>query len=281
AVPIMIVVTIFLFWLHNRSRDNLSKATVWLGIVAFISLIIFLPLLRVWMQQPQIFNYRTMTRLTNVEVGDSMASGWGLVGVFAKNVWDGLLMFNWDSGSIWVNTLPQTPSLDIVSGASFVIGVALVLVRYLEKRRWEDGFLLFGIPILMLPSTLVLAFPQENPAPNRAGGAAVVVFVLVALGLEAILRSIRQQTGGKTGQRVMITAGIFLALIAVNHNYGMTFDQFPKQYDAGSWNTSELGAVIEQVTDTVGSADQAWVVECWIPDQRFCHLAGRPGNHAG
>lgn len=278
AVPIMVVVTIFLFWLHNRSKENLSKATVWLGIITFVSLIIFLPLLRVWMQQPAIFNFRTMSRLTNLEVGDNMASGWSLLGVFWKNVWDGLLMFNWDSGNIWVNTLPHTPSLDLVGGAAFVLGVVLVLMRYLEKRRWEDGFLLFGLPVLMLPSTLVLAFPQENPAPNRAGGAAVVVFILVALALEAILRSIRQNVKRRAGQGLMAVAGVLLALIAIGHNYNLTFNQFPKQYTAGSWNTSELGAVIKQFTDTVGSPDQAWVVAYphWVDTRLVGINAGFP-----
>jgi 4-amino-4-deoxy-L-arabinose transferase-like glycosyltransferase len=278
AVPILVVLTFFLYWLHNRQQVKFQSAFIRLGIMAFISLIVFLPLLRVWTQMPDIFTLRTLTRLTNVEVGDSMASGWELAVVFLKNVWNGLLMFNWDSGNIWVNTIPQTPSLDIIAGAALLIGVSLVLFRYLKDRRWEDGFLLFGLPVLMLPSTLVLAYPAENPAPNRAAGAAIVVFILAALGIEAVLRAIRKNIGGLTGTRTALLLGIILVLISMGNNYSLTFNRFPDQYGPSVWNTSELGAVIEQFTDTVGSPDQAWVMAYphWVDTRLVGINAGFP-----
>jgi len=39
----------------------------------------------------------------------------------------------------------------------------LVIVRYIRKRDWVDLFLLVSIPLLMMPSILSLAFPEENP----------------------------------------------------------------------------------------------------------------------
>ncbi len=278
VVPIMVVVVFFLYWLHNRRQVSFQDAVTRLGLVAFISLTIFLPLLRVWAQMPELFIQRTMTRLTNVEVGDQMASGWALVGVFLQNVWNGLLMFNYDSGSIWVNTIPHTPSLDMVSGAALILGASLVLVRYLRKWRWEDGFLLFGIPILMLPSTLVLAYPAENPAPNRAAGVAVVVFVLAAMGFEAVLRSLRDQIGGMNGRRTALLITAVLVLISMGQNYQLTFHTFPDQYAPSVWNTSELGAVVKQFTDTVGSQDQAWVIAYphWVDTRLVGINAGFP-----
>jgi hypothetical protein len=280
AVPILVVLVFFLYWLHNRRQVKLQDSIIKLGLVAFIALIIFLPLLRVWTQMPEIFTYRTLTRLTNVEVGNAMPTGLALVGVFLKNVWNGLLMFNWDSGNIWVNTIPHTPSLEIVSGAAFLLGTALVLFRYLKERRWEDGFLLIGLPVLMLPSTLVLAYPAENPAPNRAAGAAVVVFVLAALGIEAVLRAVRKNISGPVGNRVALLLGLFLVLIAMGHNYTLTFDTFPGQYGPSVWNTSELGAVVEQFTDTVGSSDQAWVLAYpyWVDTRLVAINAGFPNK---
>jgi hypothetical protein len=136
--------------------------------------------------------------------------------------------------------------------------------------------LLLAIPILMLPSTLVLAFPDENPAPNRAGGVSVVVFVIVALAFEALLKAIRQGVPGRGGQRLALASGLLLAVFALGHNYTMTFNLFPTQYGPSVWNTTELGQVIEQFTDTVGSPDQAWVVAYphWV-DTRLV------GIHAG
>jgi hypothetical protein len=69
----------------------------------------------------------------------------------------------------------------VVSAALFYLGMGLLLLRYLRQRNWEDLFLLLAVPMLMLPSILSLAYPAENPAPNRAGGALVPVFVIVGL----------------------------------------------------------------------------------------------------
>jgi hypothetical protein len=278
AVPILVVLVFLLYWLDKRKQVNFQEPVIRLGLVAFISLIIFLPLLRVWIQMPEIFNLRTMTRLTDVEVGDGMASGWGLLGVLLKNVWNGLLMFNWDSGNIWVNTITHAPSLDIVAGASFLLGTILVVMRYLRQRRWEDGFLLFGLLVLMLPSTLVLAYPAENPAPNRAGGAVVVVFVLAALGIEAVLRALREKVGGLSGKRMAFLLATVLVLISMGHNYLLTFKTFPEQYGPSVWNTSELGAVVKQFTDTVGSPERAWVLAYphWVDTRLVGINAGFP-----
>jgi NADH:ubiquinone oxidoreductase subunit 6 (subunit J) len=278
AVPILVVVVIGLYWLQKRGMPRFSRSTVWLGIIAFVSLMVFLPLLRVWVQEPAVFNQRIASRLTSIEAGDQMAQGWALVGVFLRNVWNGLLMFNWDSGEIWVNTLPGAPSLDLVTGAAFVLGFGLVLVRYAAKWRWEDGFLLLGLPVLMLPSTLVLAFPHENPAPNRAGGAVVVVFVLAAMGIEAVLRAIRMKLEGKAGLRTAVVIGLALVLIVVGHNAVKTFETYPAQYRLNAKNTSDLGAVIQQFTDTVGTQDQAWVVTVphWVDTRLVGMNAGFP-----
>ncbi len=71
-------------------------------------------------------------------------------------------MFNWDDGNIWVASVPHRPALDVVSGALFLIGIVLLLARYLQKRHWLDLFLLLSVLILQLPSTLSLAFPMRT-----------------------------------------------------------------------------------------------------------------------
>ena len=69
-----------------------------------------------------------------------------------------------------------------------------------------------------------------------------------------------------------------LLLFAAGHNYMMTFDNFATRYEQSAWNTSELGAVIEQFTDTVGTADQAWVVAYphWVDTRLVGINAGFP-----
>ena len=78
-------------------------------------------------------------------------------------------MFNWSNGGVWFHSVPDRPALDVVTGALFLTGVLLIMVRYAQKRRWLD-VLLASMPILLLPSILSLAFPDENPSLNRTAG---------------------------------------------------------------------------------------------------------------
>ncbi len=277
-VPVMLALVVLLYWLHNRTKENLVRAVVWLGIVAFIALIVFLPLLRVWVEMPFVFTYRAMTRLTPLERGAEMASGWALWSVLFSNIWNGLLMLNWDSGTTWVATITNYPSLDIVSGMLFVVGAGLMFYRYLRQRRWQDLTLLLAVPVLMLPGTLAIAFPEENPSPHRAGGAAVAVFLIVAFALEAILRALREKTGGKFGLRLAWVAMLGLGLIAIRDNYSMTFETYAEQNRLLEWNTAEIGAIIREFTTTIGAPDQAWVVAYpyWVDTRLVGINAGYP-----
>ena len=99
-------------------------------------------------------------------------------------------MFNFDDGEIWVHSVTHRPALDIVSAALFAIGVVLVVVRYIRNRHWLDLFLLVSIPLLLMPSILSLAFPGENPALNRAGGAYIPAFLIGAMALDGLATAI-------------------------------------------------------------------------------------------
>jgi 4-amino-4-deoxy-L-arabinose transferase-like glycosyltransferase len=273
-VPFLVVVVVSLYLLHERSSQARRQVIVWLGLLALIALIVFLPLLRYWLDNPAMFNYRLFSRMTTPEGGLPDSAGL----VFLKNLWFGLVMPIWSGGNIWVTTVINHPNLDLVSGAMYVLGMGLMLVRYAQKRNWRDITLLLAVPILMLPSTLVLAYPMENPAPNRAGGALVVIFLIAAIALETLLRGVKETMGDILGKRAAWAIGLVLILVASVQNYGLTFDKFRTQYLGNAWNTSELGAVIENFTLTVGHPDSAWVVAFphWVDTRLVGINAGYP-----
>ena len=95
-------------------------------------------------------------------------------------------MYFWSDGQIWVHSVTNAPALDVVSAALYFLGVILLFVRYVRRRTWQDLVLLLSVPLLMLPSILSLAFPDENPALNRAAGAIVPVFVIIAIALDGL-----------------------------------------------------------------------------------------------
>jgi hypothetical protein len=182
-LPIVVVIAMGLYFLHTRSKGLRRDVLLWLIILGMASLFIFIPLLRYWVDNPEIFSYRALTRLGSVEQPLPAPA----IQIFFSNLWNGMRMFNWDNGEVWVQSVPHRPALDVVSGALFLIGVTLLLIRYVRNRHWLDLFLVLSIPLLAMPSILSLAFPGENPILNRTGGAYVTVFVIVGLALDAII----------------------------------------------------------------------------------------------
>jgi hypothetical protein len=155
---------------------------------------------------------------------------------------------------------PAPSLVDVASGALFLIGVGIVVARYVRRRSWMDLFLLLSIPLLMAPSILSLAFPEENPAPNRAGGALVPVFTVAGLALVALLSGLRAAWSRRAGVVVAAGVGILFVGLALTNNYRMLFQDFADGYRRSSWNTKDAGDVIRGFADSVGTTATAHVV---------------------
>jgi len=289
-MPFVVVIAVGLYLLHAQSKGSRKQAIIWLSILALISLIVFLPLARYWFDNPNTFSYRAFSRLGSIET-PLPAPWWQLL---ISNTWNALRMFNWDNGEIWVHSVPHRPALDVVSGALFLIGVVLVLIRYLRQRHWQDLFLLLAVPLLQLPSILSLAFPAENPALNRAAGAMVPTFILVAVALDGLLAGIERRLepatssltrAGSWKRRWTGTALIWVLVLVLagwsaSQNFDLVFNQFASQYSAGAWNSSEMGSVIKQFGQTYGSTDNAWIVPYpyWVDTRLPGVWAGIPNR---
>jgi hypothetical protein len=198
--------------------------------------------------------------------------------IFLKNVWDGLKMFAWDNGEVWVIGIPGRPALDWVSGALFHLGVAITIIRYIQKKRWVDVFILFSIPLLQLPSTLSLAFPGENPATNRAAGAIVPVFFLAGLSLSAIVDWMRSEWRSRSANLYAAFIVCLLIFISARINYNLVFREYDDLFRRSAWNTSEAGSVIRGFANSVGSYDHAYVVAFpyWMDTRLVGMNAGKP-----
>jgi len=177
--------------------------------------------------------------------------------IFLSNTWNALKMFNVYDGEIWVNSVPGRPALDTVSAALFLLGVVLVLVRYIRHRHWLDLFLLVSIPLLLMPSILSLAFPGENPALNRAGGGYIPAFIIGAMALDGFLTSFGH--GRMRTIMMWMVTGVLL-YVSATQNYDLVFNQYYKLFRQSSWNTSDMGKVIREFNQVYGTTDTVWIV---------------------
>jgi hypothetical protein len=286
-LPLLVMVALGLYLLHAQSKDRRHFAILSLLALISVSFVLFLPLLRYIVSEPDAFLFRTLTRMGTLERPID-APVWL---IFLNNLGRALAMFSWSNGQVWVISIPYNPALGVVSGGLFYLGLVLTFLRYLRSRNWLDLFLILSIPLLMLPSIMALAFPDENPNLYRTGGAMVPVFLIVGLALDSLVRAFEknalktnppnnQTSPNKVGVR--LAWGTILVLFAVSalQDYDLVFNQFHTQYRNAAWNSSEMGKVVRGYIDSGGSPDNSWVVGAphWVDTRLVALNAGYPGR---
>lgn len=274
ALPIVVAFGVLLYLVHRDAKGQRLQVLSYLLVAGLVALVVLTPLARVAVDQPDMVIYRMATRIGTTE----RSLPGSAIMIFLKNVWDALKMFAWDNGEVWVIGIPGRPALDWVSGALFHLGVAIAVVRYIRKRRWVDVFILISIPLLQLPSTLSLAFPGENPATNRAGGAIVPVFFLAGLSLSALVDWMRSEWRSRSATVYAAFVVSMLIFISARINYNLVFREYDDLFRRSAWNTSEAGSVIRGFATSVGSYDHAYVVAFpyWMDTRLVGMNAGKP-----
>ncbi len=217
--------------------------------------VVFLPLYRYATEPDSYFWYRSISRLgeTEATVNGSVAQ------IFLRNNWNALRMFNWKGDAVWVNTIPGLPVLDMITGALFIFGVLYLLLRLFTRRDQVAGLLLMSVPVLLLPSTLAFAFPDENPSVVRAAGAIPVVMLIAAYPLWLLLRRLRELWPTPNGRRGSLLAVGGLLAVAGLMNQTLYFVRYPAQYLGSAQNASEIGAAARAYAASLGSLDRVYL----------------------
>jgi hypothetical protein len=275
-LPLLVLMAVGLFMIHRQPKRRRSYALVSLVALIAVSVVIFLPLFSYILAQPQYFFERTFTRMGDWErpIGDSILL------VFLRNTGRALAMFSWDAGVVWPISIPGYPALGIVAGGLLYIGFGLVLLSYLRKRNWVYLFLLLSIPVLLLPSILSLAFPEENPNLYRTGGAVIPVFLLAGLALDALVTSVQGRVSGRAGS--WIALGLLIVLMGIHslQEYSLVFNRYYASYRLSAWNSSEIGSVARDFIKTYKVLNNVWVVGFpnWVDTRLVANNAGFPGT---
>jgi hypothetical protein len=275
-LPLLVLAAVGLYLLSPQSSGQRLKTVVSTFSLVFISFIIFLPLLRYMLEEPQGFFFRTLTRMGGLEKPLEGPAGV----IFLNNLWNALKMFSWSGGVVWPISIPDYPALGMVSGGLFYMGAALVLLRFLHKRNWLDIFLLLSIPILMLPSTLSLAFPAENPNLYRTGGVIVPVFLMVGLAMDGLMRAVENLNTSPASNRLSWAVAALLIALSIFQEYDLVFNKYYQQYRISAWNSTEMGQAARNFIGLSGSPDSVWVVgyPYWVDTRLVALNAGYPGR---
>lgn len=119
----------------------------------------------------------------------------------------------------------------------------------MRYRDWRSVCLLLGLPILLLPSSLSLAFAIESPSANRSSVAIPLVFTFVGLPFSLMLRASWNRTNRLARLPTVICLCLSVSLIGYL-NYGSYFNEYAAQFSAHAWNASEFARVISGFSDS-------------------------------
>ncbi len=275
AVPPAAALALVLYALHRRGRSLTLKLGGWLVMLTIVMLAGAVPLMRYAIDDPENFWQRTFTRIT----GDPESQAPPSTQVFLQNEWNSLRMFSWTADSAWLVSPANQPALDWVMGALFALGVATLFVRFARRRDWRDAFLLLSIPVLLLPSTLALAFPIENPSLHRSGAAIPIVFIIVAIPLSRLVEHWRALRPGRAGSAAGVAAAALLIVVSAQANWKIVFVDYATQYHNSAQNASELGRIVRAWADSVGDWDTVTIraYPNWVDTRAVGIYAGKFG----
>lgn len=236
-----------------------------------LSILVFVPLGRYAADNPDMFLFRALSRVGTTEKGIDASP----FTIFLDNTRRALLMFNGRGDTVWVNTIPNDPVVDYITGALIVLGAGYSLFRLGRDRDWRMALLWVGALVMMLPSTLAIAFPNENPSVVRSGGAIPFVMILAALPLAAWWQNTRVAGIPRLG----LGALAILLLLVARVNYVRYFVFYDDQFRRSSWNSSEVGSVLREFTLAQGDPSHAYLISFphWVDHRNVgIHFVGNP-----
>lgn len=231
----------------GSERSSLSRA-FWenAALGALLAVLAFLPLLRYLQDNPEAFWHRASSRLQ-----DGLPPG-ALWANFWTNVKNALLMFNYRGDVVPANTIPGSPQLGLITGALFILGLVYLLWRLVAARERRSLYVLLSFAVLLLPSILSLAFPEENPSAVRAGGAIPLVMLMASLPLAVGVSACWRGCAG-WGRRLAVLFVAGLLLFAVAEDAQWYFVEYDAHTRLSSWNATEMGAEARAFAEQAGS----------------------------
>ncbi|MCD6519086.1 MAG: glycosyltransferase family 39 protein [Anaerolineae bacterium] len=159
----------------------------WQGLLllAITALFVFIPLGRYALEEPSTYFFRAATRITSIE----RSLPRDILRTLLDNLRKAFLMFNYRGDAVFIANVPGLRELSFFGAIFFVFGVAYLL------WRWRQGYnlsVLLGLVIMLLPTALALAFPQEVPNAIRAIGALPAALMIPAVALALLRRRLAE-----------------------------------------------------------------------------------------
>jgi len=216
-------------------------------VLIVIALVVFVPLLRFWIDSPNDFWRRTSGRLLGDELiqttdaqgniieraatrEERMAAIQNNVTVLFSTIRNALLMYNWKGDVAWITAAPNRPQMDVFTGTFLIVGAAAWLARMIRRRDPADWLMPILLFVMLLPSALSIAYPIENPSATRTSGSLPEAYLFAALPLALIWSSVRRLFANWRGiVSSFAVVGLVLGAVLAS-NWTMYFGEYSTTY---------------------------------------------------
>lgn len=298
-LPVVAVVAaayIFIF----VARDNRQRfaAVFNLIVIAAVSFAVFVPMFKYSTEHPEDFWRRAQGRMLGDDVitetlpdgtiinrsptiGERLSAFWENVPQLGDNLRRALLMFTYRADVAWLHTAPNYPTFEPAMGALLICGAAGWVIWALQKREYSAIFVLLVLVLMLIPSVVALANPDENPSNTRASGAMPVAYLLAAFGIINIVRAV----GAVIPRRFANAAGIVIvggvAFVSLGWANMVLFGPYNDYYQ-NSWSPQrEAGLFFRGVAQSDGAWGNVFILAAaHFFDYRGVALeAGLPSVH--
>jgi len=259
------------------ARSTIAKVentlTLRIGIGLIAGIVVVLPLIFVIAANPAGWFSPIVNQLFNASNPDAVSP---LV-TFFNNLLSALGMFNWINRSSWVDGIANRAALDWVSGAFFLFGLCVTLLRDIFSNRKQATSLLILFFLMVLPSVFSIAQPMENPSLSRALGAAIPVYLIAGRGFSfAIDRLWSPENDSQLVRQSIFMA--FFGLLIIISNFGLINTTYIRNYEASAWNATEMAEVVRNFDTGQSRNSQPYVVgyPYWVDARSVAISMDRP-----
>ena len=259
---------------HLRDRVQLSRLFVNGTALVVVSLICFAPMAGYISEAPEEFFQRTGTRiLGDPEVQEVDDQGnlvmrpatfferlTANVPQLMTNFGNALKSYNFRGDGLWFQAASYRPFMDAVTGAGLIIGLIAWVGLMIRKRDIAFDLWIPAILIMILPSALAIAFPNENPSSTRLSGSMPGVYLVAGFGIALLLRGAARVIAGKGGFIVGGVAAVGLVFTAYNANAKTYFVEYRDDYINSHYVYSEPGQILREFAESGNGWGNAFVI---------------------
>ena len=261
VLPLAVVIGIALAMACRRiTVKDAMRYLVNLIASGLITIVVYLPMQRVAQEFPDPYYRVSLENMFDYEAGSPIVFDLDvfLTGLLA-NFRDALLMLHWlgDHQSYWSAT--YRPALDIYSGGCLLLGLAVWLLGLLRRPR-DPVWLLLPVMVLvmLLPSTMAVMRPENNPSNMRTAGAMPPLYLLAALPIVEIAFCLAKAFPRWLGKVLALLFGCALLLLANQRNSELYFNFYGVKYDTAPY--SNVGKTIRSLADSGTPLSNIFVV---------------------